>query len=97
MNKTSICSTRSIRRELPKRGFVAVIAVLLISGATTALSLSVLGAAVSYSDSVFRREMRLQASFDALACEDTAKLIKAKDVFASGTIHLAEFNCDVSL
>jgi len=84
-------------RELPERGFIAVVAILLISGGIAALSLSVLGAAVSYSDSVYRREMRLQASLDDLACEDTAKLIRAKDAFASGIVHLDEFDCDIAL
>ena len=79
------------------QGFIALVSILLITSGITALSFSALSAAAAYSDSIFRREERIQHSLDLEACADSAKLIKAKDVFALGTIHLNEFDCDINL
>ncbi len=59
------------------------------------MSFVALGASVSYSDMVFRKELRIQAALDSAACSDTAILVRAKDVFVTGVVHLSEFNCDI--
>ncbi len=108
MPSTPKISSSSIRSSPPKRhsrasvrvltrGFAASIAVMMIALGTAALSLAALGAAVSYSDQVFLEEGRIQKGLNKLACDDTSALIKAKDLFASGTIHLPEFDCDAVL
>lgn len=98
MSKTLALLTQSSKQLPTKSGFGAVSGVLLLSSGTLAVSLAVLGSAVSYTDVVFRRELRVQAALDRDACEESAALLKAKDVFATGLIELQEFNCssDVS-
>ena len=89
--KTSIWLGRN------ERGFIALISILLITSGVAVISFATLGAAAAYSDSVLHREMRIQHELNLEACSDSAKLIKAKDSFASGTIHLDEFDCDINL
>ena len=74
-------------------GFGAAIAVSLISVGTLALSVTALGSAAAYSDSVDRDEQRVQASLNAKACDDTKPLIKAKDSFVTDSVTIPEFNC----
>lgn len=96
-NRTAHCYMRSKQPCYLDGGFGAVMAVLLVASGVSAMSLTVLGAAVSYSDSVYSRELRVQNSLNSQACADTAALIKDRGVFATGIVHLAEFDCDVDM
>ena len=68
-------------------------AVLLISFGILAMSLTALGAAAMYADSVSARELRIQNVLNEQACQDSRALIQEKDAFVSGTIKVPEFNC----
>ena len=78
------------------RGFGAAVAVMLVSLGTLALAMSAMGAAIVYSDSVEKIELRLQNGLNQKACDDSALLIKSKDAFVSGTVRLFEFNCTLT-
>ncbi len=73
---------------------MALIAVILISTGVLVFSLATMSAAVSYSDVVSRKEIRIQAQLNAEACLDTAILMAAKDYFISGNIPIKEFGCE---
>ena len=83
-----------IQRE--QRGFVATTAVVLLATGMIVFVLITLSATAVYSDSVFSREVRIQRKLNAEACEDYAKLIKAKDYFFKGTVKLEDLDCSVS-
>ncbi len=94
MNKICAFWMRS-KPTANERGFGALMSVLIVSTGTMAFSLVTLAAAASYSDAMFRREMRIQQALNSSACDDSASLMRAKDAFASGTVRLAEFDCDI--
>ena len=79
------------------RGFGATIAILIMSLGLTTVILVVSGATISYRDSVDRREYRLIRTLNEKACALTTDLIRVKDIHASGTRHLREFGCDITL
>ena len=76
------------------KGFVATTAVILLAAGTLAFSLAALSSADIYADSVSRRELRIQADFNAQACADSAALMAAKDYFLTGPIYIPEFACN---
>ena len=76
------------------KGFIALIAVLLISLSALAFSLVALSAAVMYSDSVTQRELRIQKGLNEEACSDTLSLMKAKDYFLNGRMTVPELGCE---
>ena len=78
------------------RGFGAAVAVMLVSLGTLALAMSVMGAAIVYSDSVEKSEFRLQKILNKKTCDDTALLIRSKDRFVSGDLYLPEFDCTLT-
>ncbi len=77
----------------PKKGFLALVAVILLATGTLAFSLGIVSASAEYADAVLRRELRIQADLFARACLDSVTLMAAKDYFISGTISLREFGC----
>ena len=76
------------------RGFMALIAVVLLAISTLAFSLATMSAAASYSDVAYRRELRIQAQLNAQACLDSVSLMAAKDYFLNGPVHLFAFGCN---
>ncbi len=76
-------------------GFIALIAVVLLSMTALLFSFVTMGSAFSYADTVSKRELRIQANMNADACLDTATLMTAKDYFLIGTSTLSEFGCTV--
>jgi len=74
-------------------GFISLIAVILLATGTLAFSVVTISAAASYSDSVMRHELRLQAGLNLSGCLDTAELMIAKDYFLNGNMSLSEFAC----
>lgn len=75
------------------RGFIALIAVVLLAFGALSFSLATLSAAVSYADSISRRELRIQTGLNVNACIDTVRLMRAKDYFLIGTTSIPEFGC----
>ena len=76
------------------KGFIALIAVVLISTGTFVFSLVLIAAVSAYADSVERHQNRIQKSLNIQACKETVQLMKSKDPFVSGTIKIPEFDCE---
>lgn len=76
-----------------QEGFVALIAVVILATGILAFSFSTLAGAISYSESVYKRELRIQANLNTRACLDKVTLMVAKDYFLSGEIKIKEFGC----
>lgn len=74
-------------------GFIASITVVILATGILAISFSTLAGAISYSESVYKRELRIQANLNANACLDKVTLMVAKDYFLSGEIKIQEFGC----
>ncbi len=71
------------------RGFIALVAVLMLALGTFAFSISTIVSATLYSDMVYAREMRIQKKLDQESCQATFALMKIKDYFLIG-----ESNCE---
>jgi len=104
MNKICACLIRlkilgndCHERQGESRGFGALIAVLSITLGVSAVSFSVLGASVSFADSIDHHESQIQTQLYQKACDDSAALIKAKDIFAFGTVEFPEFGCSSTI
>lgn len=74
-------------------GFMATTAVILLAMGTLIFSATVMASAAMYSDSVYRRELRIQARLDSRSCFDAASLMAAKDFFMNGATTIPEFKC----
>lgn len=96
MKKTCDLSIGSMKRHRLDRGFGALVAILLLAGGTLAVSASAIAAACVYADIVDRKIERVQRGLDDVACEDSRKLILAKDAFVHGEVRLKEFGCVLS-
>lgn len=77
-----------------KKGFTALITVILLSTGIMALSLVVMAHAVSYADMVNKREMRIRKSLALSACLNTLQIIATKDTLFIGSIVIEEFQCE---
>ena len=88
-------NTRKTNNDWRKggRGFIAMIAVILLAAGTLAFSLATMSAAVSYADAVGQRELRIQAALNAKSCLDSVTLMAAKDYYLNGEVTLPEFDC----
>lgn len=95
MNKTHCFSKRSSVRISYKKGFGAAVALILLSTSSLAFAMLVLAASVSFSDLVFRREVRIQDRINKTACSDVSTLVKEKDSFATGTITVKDLGCSI--
>jgi hypothetical protein len=74
-------------------GFMALVAVLLLSAGSIAFALSTLASVVFFADSVRTRELRIQTRLNVEACLDTLGLMAAKDYFLQGTVMVPELGC----
>lgn len=77
-----------------KKGFTAVIAVILISTGIIALSVMVIGRAAAYGDMVNKREMRIRKSLALSACLTSLEIMAAKDILLIGSVIMEEFQCE---
>jgi hypothetical protein len=82
---------------MKNRGFVATIAVVTLMLSTMAFLLTTLSAAVTYADSVSRREYRIQKEYNVRACEDIANFKARKNGLLQGEIFIGEFGCTVQI
>ena len=73
--------------------FIATMFVIVISMLIMILSVVLSQSVYTYSDSVFRRELRIQTRLNLRSCLDTVTIMFAKDYFLSGSISLQEFGC----
>ena len=84
-----------VNRQSAGRGFIALIAVVILSSGIIAFSFVTMSSAIGYAENVSKRELRIQAGLNRQACLDTASIMIAKDFFLSGTSTLKEFDCEV--
>lgn len=75
------------------RGFVATIAVIILATGCLVFSLATLLGATSYSESVYKRELRIQVGLNAHACLDWVTIMVSKDYFLFGQIEVRQFGC----
>ncbi|MDE2037885.1 MAG: hypothetical protein KGI69_01505 [Patescibacteria group bacterium] len=74
-------------------GYGAAVAVAIVAVGSLASSLACMSAVRAYADSVYRRELRIQASLNADSCIEELPLLAAADPFIEGDIALPEFGC----
>jgi hypothetical protein len=79
------------------RGFVALIAVILLALGIMSFSLCTASAALDYADSVYLHEARIQVNLNLTACLDSATLSVAKDYYLSGEVSFPNFACKVRI
>lgn len=77
-------------------GFIAVTALVLLSLGVCAYVLATMDTARWYADSIMAREARIQRRLNDLACQDTRKIIIAKDYFWENEVFLSDFDCTIS-
>ncbi len=82
--------------KMYNRGFTATIVVIMLASCIFAMSLTAMLAVINYSDSVSKKELRIQANMNADACMDTALLMLVKDYFLNGNILIPEFDCTIN-
>ncbi|MFA6601611.1 MAG: hypothetical protein WCT02_01990 [Candidatus Paceibacterota bacterium] len=79
------------------RGFMALIAVILLATGALAFSLVVLSSSFTYFQATNKREMRIQAGLNAKACLDEVSLMVIQDYFLAGEIEIKEFGCAATI
>lgn len=79
-----------------KQGFIALIAVLLLSIGTVVFSMMTTETAFEYADSIFKKELRIQTRLNANACIDTSAIILSKNYLTNGTTTVSELGCDAT-
>ena len=87
------CSTTSRGRIQTDKGFIALIAVVLLISGILVFSATTLGSAVWYADSVERREDRIQARLNAASCLETVKMMAQRNPFIGDYVIVKEFAC----
>lgn len=80
-----------------KKGFIATIAIILLTTGVISFSLTTLLSSLAFFDSVYKKELRIQANLNAKACLDKTILIVSRDYFLSGQITLRELGCIVEV
>jgi len=81
--------------KINKKGFIATIAIVLLSTGTLAFLVVTLAATYSYADGIERRELRIQNSLNEQACQETRPLIIAKDYFLDKEVSLSDLGCAI--
>lgn len=76
-----------------EKGFVATVSLAMLFLGAMVFTLVMMSSVLAYADSVYRRELRIQASLNADACIDTIKLMVTGNYFLSGEIHVKDFGC----
>ena len=87
---------KSMRLHI-NNGFIALVTIILVATGTLAFSLVVSSAALSYSDSVLRKELRMAARHNVHSCLESLTIMLAKDYFLNGEQHIRELNCSASV
>lgn len=76
-----------------KKGFTALVAVVILSTGLMTLALVVMSNSVSYSDMVIKRENRIRRSLQLQSCLNSLKIMALKDNFLIGSMVINEFQC----
>ena len=80
-----------------RRGFIALIAVVILASGVLAFSLAAMSAAAAYASAVEKKELRIQAGLNLNACLDYAELMAAKNYYLNGESTVREFGCALSI
>jgi len=94
---SDLVHNRTVNAAGHSRGFMALIAVILLGTTALVFSIVTLAQAADYADAVSRRELRIQAGMNADACLAQLSLMFAKDYFLGGAVEIAEFGCDAEV
>lgn len=76
-----------------QKGFMAIVAVIMISSSVLFFSIVVMAHSFSYADMVYKKEYRLRKSLKLGACLQSLKIISEKDMLISGSVYMPEFEC----
>lgn len=91
-----LSNTRLLDRiNTEQRGFIATVTVILITTGILAFMIVTASSAAAYADSVEREVLRIQHSLNLKACQDTLKLLRAKDYFMTSKVVLIDLGCEV--
>ncbi|MEK7609542.1 MAG: hypothetical protein AAB470_00280 [Patescibacteria group bacterium] len=74
-------------------GFIATTAIILLSTGSLAFLVATSSAVFMYADSIEKREIRIQNNLNQQACQDTLRIMNAKDYFLNVDIQLSDFGC----
>ncbi|MFA6315082.1 MAG: hypothetical protein WC648_01790 [Candidatus Paceibacterota bacterium] len=91
-NKIGNNNSRSLSK-VASSGFLALSAVLVLVVGGLSFSLITMSAILSYSESVNKRELRIQSRLNLTACLDALEIMSMKDYFMSGSIEIRQFGC----
>ena len=80
-----------------EKGFIATTAVMLLAMGALFFQVATLSAVASYFDGIERKEMRVQKRLNETACQETLRLLAAKDYFLNETVKLRDLGCVVAI
>lgn len=78
-------------------GFIALVAILLLVLAVCAVSVTIVGSAYFYSDSVLRHELRIQSRLNVESCLNYVESMLSRDFNLRGDFFVKEFGCEVNI
>lgn len=88
---------RTFDLKQTKNGFIATVSVTLLASITSFLSIVALNLSLTYYDRFNREEIRIQTSFNARSCLDTATLMLSRDYFLFGSFKIERYGCSVNV
>lgn len=79
------------------KGFIALTATMTIVAVVLTFSFIVLSSAYIFSDSIFRRELRIQTRLNLTSCLTYSKYLFANSYFINGDILIGELGCTLNI
>lgn len=79
------------------KGFVALTATMTVIAVVLTFSSVVLSSTYIFSDSVFRKELRIQTRLNLISCLTYSKYLFANGYFINGDISIGELGCTLNL
>ncbi len=79
------------------KGFIALTATMTVVAVVLTFSFIVLSSAYIFSDSVFRRELRIQTRLNLISCLTYSKYLFANSYFINGDISIGELGCTLTV
>ncbi len=76
-------------------GFIALTATMTVIAVVLTFSFIVLSSAYVFSDSVFRKELRIQTGLNLVACLNYSKYLYANNFFIDGQVYIRELGCNL--
>ena len=86
-----------IKEYSTKKGFGALIAVLILSAGAFAILIVTVHSSYMYADSIEKRELRIQARLNVESCLQQVTIMIRQDRFLVGDFNIKELGCTVEL